>query len=109
MPNHPDPRWPTGALRLEPTRLPTDTPLDAVFERACEVTVAANGVARAGVWLVIDGRTVLRCATVFEHSTGEHSTGAVIRPADCPAYFQGWRPASRSRPRSPPATRGRPN
>jgi signal transduction histidine kinase len=39
------------------------------------------------VWLFIDNRTVLRCANLFERSTGEHSSGAFLRVADFPTYF----------------------
>lgn len=87
MPKHPDSRRPTDTARLELTHLPADTPLADVFARACEAAVAALRVARAGVWLYIDERTALRCATVFERDTGQHSGGAVLRPADFPTYF----------------------
>ena len=87
MPNHPEPRRPTDTARLGLAQLPASTPLAAVFAKACEGAAAALHVERVGVWLFGDDRTVLRCATVFERSAGEHSGGTVLRVADFPKYF----------------------
>jgi two-component system cell cycle sensor histidine kinase/response regulator CckA len=83
----PEPRRPTEAARLEIARLPTATPLVEVFERATRLAAHTLQVARVGVWLFVDDRTALRCACLYERSTGEHSSGAVLRVADFPAYF----------------------
>jgi signal transduction histidine kinase len=86
-PAGPAPR-PTDAARLELARLAPSTPLTRVFARACELAASALRVERVGVWLFEDNRTALRCANLYERSKGEHSTGAVLRVADFPTYFQ---------------------
>lgn len=83
----PEPSRPTEVARLELARFAPDAPLDRVFARACELSAAALGVERVGIWLFIDDRAVLRCANLFERSRGEHSAGAVLRVADFPTYF----------------------
>ncbi len=83
----PEPSRATEIARLELTRLAAAEPLDAVFRRACELAAGALAVERVGVWLFIDDRTALRCANLFERSTGEHSAGALLRVADFPTYF----------------------
>jgi two-component system cell cycle sensor histidine kinase/response regulator CckA len=87
MPQRPEPRRPADAARLELAQLPASTPLAAAFARACELAAAATGVERVGVWLFSGDRLVLRCATVFERSAGEHSSGTILRVADFPRYF----------------------
>jgi signal transduction histidine kinase len=78
---------PTEQTLVELAHLPPSEPLDRVFRRACELSANALGVERVGVWLFIDGRTVLRCANLYERSKGEHSSGAVLQVADFPTYF----------------------
>jgi two-component system, cell cycle sensor histidine kinase and response regulator CckA len=83
----PEPRRRTESARLELAKLPADTPLAHAFARACELAADAIGVARVGVWLFVDDRLALRCATLFERDRREHSTGAILRVADFPTYF----------------------
>jgi two-component system, cell cycle sensor histidine kinase and response regulator CckA len=83
----PRPSRASERARLELARIPVAEPLDAVFRRACELSAEALGVERVGVWLFIDRDTALRCATLFERSKCEHSSGAVLRVADFPVYF----------------------
>lgn len=71
----------------EIARIPASAPLDEVFRRATELAAGVLDVERVGVWLFIDGRTVLRCASLFERSRGEHSSGCMLQVADFPAYF----------------------
>lgn len=78
---------PADAARLELAQLPADTPLAAVFARACELAADALAVERVGVWLFEDHRAAIRCADLYERSKGEHSAGAVLRVADFPTYF----------------------
>jgi two-component system cell cycle sensor histidine kinase/response regulator CckA len=78
---------PTERALVELSHIPPEEPLDGVFRRACELSAEALGVERVGVWLFIDGRTVLRCANLFERSKDEHSSGAVLQVADFPTYF----------------------
>lgn len=44
-------------------------------------------VRRAGVWLLNDDRTELRCEILYDRSTGEYSSGPTIDAEECPAYF----------------------
>jgi len=69
------------------SQLPPDAPLDYVFRQVCELSANTLAVERVGVWLFIDNRTVLRCANLFERSSGEHSSGTLLRVADFPTYF----------------------
>jgi GAF domain-containing protein len=71
----------------EIARIPASAHLDEVFRRATELAASVLEVERVGVWLFIDGRTVLRCASLFERSRGEHSSGCMLQVADFPAYF----------------------
>jgi two-component system cell cycle sensor histidine kinase/response regulator CckA len=75
------------AMRLALSQLPSDASLDHVFRHVCELSANMLSVERVGVWLFIDNRTVLRCANLFERSTGEHSSGTLLRVADFPTYF----------------------
>jgi two-component system cell cycle sensor histidine kinase/response regulator CckA len=83
----PEPGRSTERALVELSRIPPDEPLDNVFRRACELSARALDVERVGVWLFIDGRTVLRCANLYEQSKDEHSAGAVLQVADFPTYF----------------------
>lgn len=82
-----EPSRPTDAARLELARLAPDVHLPAVFSRACELASVALAVERVGIWFFVEDRTALRCANVYERSRGEHSSGAILRVADFPAYF----------------------
>lgn len=90
MPDRPIPKpsRPTEVARLELAKFAQDAPLDEVFARACELSAAALGVERVGVWLFIDDDTVLRCANLFERSKGIHSAGTLLHVADFPVYFK---------------------
>jgi signal transduction histidine kinase len=77
----------TETVRLALSHVPADAALDLVFRNACELSASRLAVERVSVWLFIDNRTILRCANLFERSTGEHSSGAFLRVADFPTYF----------------------
>ena len=62
-------------------------PLDAALRRVCELSAAATGVERVGVWLLTEAGRTLRCLTVFERSRGQHSHGTTLRTTDFPRYF----------------------
>lgn len=83
----PEPFRPTDSVRLELTRLPTETPLETIFSRASELAANALRVERAGIWFFVENGAALRCANVYERTRGEHSNGAVLRVADFPRYF----------------------
>src|SRR5262245_54517270 len=75
------------AVKAALSQLPLDASLDLVFRQVCELSANTLTVERVGVWLFIDNRTVLRCANLYERSTGEHSSGTLLRVADFPTYF----------------------
>jgi len=75
------------AVKSALSQLPADGPLDLIFRHVCELSADTLSVERVGVWLFIDNRSVLRCANLFERSTGEHSSGTMLRVADFPTYF----------------------
>src|SRR5262245_57379862 len=77
----------TEAVKQALSQLPPEVSLDMVFRHVCELSANTLVVERVGVWLFIDNRTVLRCANLFERSTGEHSSGTLLRVADFPTYF----------------------
>jgi signal transduction histidine kinase len=83
----PEPELAAQRALAELARLPATTSLDTVFRRACELSAEALDLERVGVWLFIDGDTVLRCASLYERSKGEHSHGAMLQVADFPLYF----------------------
>ncbi|NJN85918.1 MAG: PAS domain-containing protein [Leptolyngbyaceae cyanobacterium SL_7_1] len=59
----------------------------------------------AGVWLLNDDRTELRCVDVYDHKTETHYTGLVDRVADFPIYFMRCSRNGRSCPRRPHRSR----
>jgi K+-sensing histidine kinase KdpD len=80
----------TESARLALCRLPIEagsSPHDA-FRRIAEIAADTLAVDRVGVWLFTPDHQALRCATLFERPTREHSGGAVLRVADAPAYFR---------------------
>jgi signal transduction histidine kinase len=83
----PAPSRATEIARIELARLPAGEPLDAAFRLACELSASALAVERVGVWLFIDGDTVLRCASLYERSKNEHSSGTLLYVEDFPQYF----------------------
>lgn len=83
----PEPSRPTEAARLELARLPPETPLERVFALASELAANAIRVERVGIWFFVDSGAALRCASLYERSRSEHSSGAVLRVADFPRYF----------------------
>ena len=87
-PGVPSPAAPAiEAVKSALSQLPADAPLDLIFRHVSELSADTLSVERVGVWLFIDNRTVLRCANLFERSTGEHSSGTLLRVADFPTYF----------------------
>lgn len=77
----------TEHARLTLAQLPSDASLNHAFRLACEAAARALGVERVSVWLFVDDRSALRCATLYELSKDEHSSGSILRVADFPNYF----------------------
>jgi signal transduction histidine kinase len=76
---------PTDAARLSLAKLPPDLPLADALRHITATAAATLGVARAGVWLLVDDRRALRCVDLFEN--GGHSSGCTLVAADFPNYF----------------------
>ncbi|MBX7153299.1 GAF domain-containing protein [bacterium] len=77
----------TEVARLTLAQIPPETPLSDIFGQACEICAETLEVERAGIWLFIDDRTVLRCVNLYERSKKTHSSGFVLRVEDFPTYF----------------------
>ena len=52
-----------------------------------EVAARTLGVSRASIWFYDEGQEKLRCADLYEHPTGTHSSGQELLRAECPHYF----------------------
>jgi len=68
---------------------------DEAMRRLAEAAAATIGVARVGLWRYSADRNTLRCLTLYGADSGEHSSGQVIRAADCPRYFEAIRQEAR--------------
>jgi two-component system cell cycle sensor histidine kinase/response regulator CckA len=77
----------TEQARLTLAQLSPDAPLNFAFCYACEAAARALEVERVGVWLFVDDRSALRCASLYERSKHEFSSGAILRVADFPNFF----------------------
>jgi PAS domain S-box-containing protein len=62
--------------------------LDLAFHTVVEVAAKTLGVSRASIWFYDEGRASLRCADLYEHPTGSHSSGQELSRGDCPNYFE---------------------
>jgi signal transduction histidine kinase len=77
------------ATRLGLSRLALDDAdgLSRALERACQSSAEALGVARVGVWFISTSGDELRCAALYELSTGKTTSGATLAVADLPGYL----------------------
>ena len=69
--------------------------LSAAMQRVTAIVAATVGVARAGVWVLSDDATELRCLSLYEAGPAQHSSGAVLKTADYPRYLGAIRAESR--------------
>ncbi len=58
------------------------------FEKLTEEITDVIQVERASIWLLSEDKTALRCIALFENTTKKHSSGASIKSADYPHYFE---------------------
>jgi len=65
-----------------------DCPLNQALGHICEVAADVIGVERTSVWRLSDDGKELRCLNLFERTSGEHSSGAVLKASEYPAYFK---------------------
>ncbi len=57
------------------------------FARLTEALSQGLEVARASIWFYDAGRTLIRCADLFERTGGKHSAGVELPAQSFPAYF----------------------
>ncbi len=62
--------------------------LEAAFKRITEVLAATVGVARAGIWLLSDDQSELRCRTLYEADRRTHTRGGALTTNGFPCYFE---------------------
>ena len=60
---------------------------DGAIRVITETGCRALGVARCSVWLLDEGREVLRCLDLYEPEHQRHQGGLALAAADYPAYF----------------------
>ena len=53
-----------------------------------EAASATLDVERVGIWFFTPDRTAIRCAELFEHTPGEHSSGSELTAVTYPIYFK---------------------
>src|SRR5262245_13657199 len=56
-------------------------------QQITETATASLEVERSSVWKLIEDGAAIECVDLYERSAGRHSSGAVIRATDAPAYF----------------------
>jgi two-component system, cell cycle sensor histidine kinase and response regulator CckA len=83
----PDRIFDVARLELAQLNPNSDVSLQSVFQRICELTSETLQVERAGIWILVEERTALRCVNLYERSKRQHSEGATLRVADFPNYF----------------------
>ena len=62
--------------------------LSKTLRQITEAAARTLGVARTGVWLYDDKRTMITCLDLYEAEYGRHSAGLRILARDAPAYFE---------------------
>lgn len=81
-------RRPMDDARLRISRLsPAKLELPELFRKLTEIAADTLQVERAGIWLLVNHRSAIRCVCLFERSKRLFSEGATLRVADFPSYF----------------------
>ncbi len=62
--------------------------LDQAFEVLTEIGSRVLGVERTSVWILDEQGTTLRLLNLFEHTPARHTSGAILKAEDYPAYFR---------------------
>jgi len=65
-----------------------DCSLDQMLRHICETAADVIGVERTSIWRLSDDGKELCCLNLFERASGKHSSGAVLKASDYPAYFK---------------------
>jgi signal transduction histidine kinase len=75
-------------LQILRRRIEDGVRLEDLFREITETAAELLCVERAGIWLLVQQSTALRCIDLFEASRGHHSAGTTIHVADFPHYFE---------------------
>jgi two-component system cell cycle sensor histidine kinase/response regulator CckA len=78
----------TARLRLARYQLAGDHSRSQAAAHATQVSAEALAVERVGVWLFKDRGTRLVCASAFQRSTRQHSSGHVLEASQYPGYVR---------------------
>jgi len=62
--------------------------LDAALKAMTEIAAHATGTARASVWFLEEDGEVLRCADLFDATSGRHESGNALSSSAYPDYFR---------------------
>ncbi|MFP4398176.1 MAG: response regulator [Desulfonatronovibrio sp.] len=62
--------------------------LSSALERITERVTQAMNIARAGIWILSDDRTELRCLSLYEAAPNRHGSGMVLKTTTFPRYFE---------------------
>ena len=83
------PSRPMEAARLALARLVPGPELSLVdvLREICRTAANILVVNRVGIWFLVDDRTALRCAVLYERDKQEFSEGTTLSVSDFPAYF----------------------
>ncbi|MEN9578910.1 MAG: hypothetical protein RJA70_1919 [Pseudomonadota bacterium] len=65
--------------------------LDSTSRRANEASSLTLTVNRVSVWFLAEGGSKIRCADLYEATTGQHHSGAELSASDFGPYFQALR------------------
>lgn len=62
--------------------------LNLAFRTITEVASRTLGVSRTSVWFYQRDEAAIHCEDIYDHPTGTHTKGSIIRESECPTYFQ---------------------
>ncbi len=71
-----------------------EAPFDMMLSILSESAARMSGVARVGIWALIEEHRELRCLELYELSIGRHSKGCSIRAGQYPIFFRAMRAGS---------------
>ena len=66
----------------------TQADIKAFIAQITELVSAAIGVDRVSIWTLEDQGSAIDCIDLWESSGNVHSSGAKLKDAECPSYFQ---------------------
>jgi PAS domain S-box-containing protein len=81
-------RHQAAIVRMATHEAVANGPLAAALQAITEIAADATHTARVGVWFLEEDGDLLRCAELFDTTSGRHETGAALAAAAYPAYFR---------------------